>query len=283
MGKGEGGGTGGTGGVAAATDAVKQRLGKLKPRVAIVLGSGLGFLADEVVNPIRIPYNTIPGFPEPGVAGHKGLLVGGTLEEVPVLVQAGRFHLYEGHPAGVAGLPARVFAELGVEILIVTNAAGGVRRTFPGGTLMLIADHINLMWRNPLIGQPQPGEQRFPIMHESYDGELRALARTVAREMGIRLEEGVYVGLLGPSYETPAEVRMLERLGADAVGMSTVPEVLVARSRGIRCLGFSIITNPGAGITGEALSHAEVLAISEQVARRLSVVVKGVLKRITLA
>ncbi len=287
MGKGEGGrgtgGTGGTGGVAAATDAVKQRLGKLKPRVAIVLGSGLGFLADEVVNPIRIPYNTIPGFPEPGVAGHKGLLVGGTLEEVPVLVQAGRFHLYEGHPAGVAGLPVRVFAELGVEILIVTNAAGGVRRTFPGGTLMLIADHINLMWRNPLIGQPQPGEQRFPIMHESYDGELRALARTVAREMGIRLEEGVYVGLLGPSYETPAEVRMLERLGADAVGMSTVPEVLVARSRGIRCLGFSIITNPGAGITGEALSHAEVLAISEQVARRLSVVVKGVLKRITLA
>jgi len=287
MGKGEGGrgtgGTGGTGGVAAATDAVKQRLGKLKPRVAIVLGSGLGFLADEVVNPIRIPYNTIPGFPEPGVAGHKGLLVGGTLEEVPVLVQAGRFHLYEGDPAGVAGLPARVFAELGVEILIVTNAAGGVRRTFPGGTLMLIADHINLMWRNPLIGQPQPGEQRFPIMHESYDGELRALARTVAREMGIRLEEGVYVGLLGPSYETPAEVRMLERLGADAVGMSTVPEVLVARSRGMRCLGFSIITNPGAGISGEALSHEEVLAVSERVARQLSVLLKGVLRRMRLA
>ena len=287
MGKGEGGrgtgGTGGTGGVAAATDAVKQRLGKLKPRVAIVLGSGLGFLADEVVNPIRIPYNTIPGFPEPGVAGHKGLLVGGTLEEVPVLVQAGRFHLYEGDPAGVAGLPARVFAELGVEILIVTNAAGGVRRTFPGGTLMLIADHINLMWRNPLIGQPQPGEQRFPIMHDSYDGELRALARTVAREMGIRLEEGVYVGLLGPSYETPAEVRMLERLGADAVGMSTVPEVLVARSRGMRCLGFSIITNPGAGISGEALSHEEVLAVSERVARQLSVLLKGVLRRMRLA
>ena len=287
MGKGEGGrgtgGTGGTGGVAAATDAVKQRLGKLKPRAAIVLGSGLGFLADEVVNPIRIPYNTIPGFPEPGVAGHKGLLVGGTLEEVPVLVQAGRFHLYEGDPAGVAGLPARVFAELGVEILIVTNAAGGVRRTFPGGTLMLIADHINLMWRNPLIGQPQPGEQRFPIMHESYDGELRALARTVAREMGIRLEEGVYVGLLGPSYETPAEVRMLERLGADAVGMSTVPEVLVARSRGMRCLGFSIITNPGAGISGEALSHEEVLAVSERVARQLSVLLKGVLRRMRLA
>jgi purine-nucleoside phosphorylase len=247
-----------------------------------VLGSGLGFLADEVVSAIPIPYSQIPGFPEPGVAGHKGELVAGTLEGVRVIVQAGRFHLYEGHSAAVAGLPARVFAELGIEVLIVTNAAGGVRRTFPGGTLMLIADHINLMWRNPLIGQPQPGEQRFPIMHEPYDAELRALARDVGRESGIPMEEGVYVGLLGPSYETPSEVRMLERLGADAVGMSTVPEVLVARSRGIRCLGFSIITNPGAGITGEALSHAEVLAVSERVARQLSVLLKGVLKRITL-
>lgn len=269
----------GPGGVTEAAAAVRKRLGKLKPRVAIVLGSGLGFLADEVAGAIRIPYHTIPGFPEPGVAGHKGELVAGTLEGVPVIVQAGRFHLYEGHPAAVAALPARVFAELGVRMLIVTNAAGGVRRTFPGGTLMLIVDHINLMWRNPLIGQPAPGEERFPIMHEPYDGELRALAREVAREAGIPLEEGVYAGLLGPSYETPAEVRMLERLGADAVGMSTVPEVLVARSRGIRCLGFSSITNPGAGITGEALSHQDVLVASEQIARRLSVVVKGVLQR----
>ena len=254
----------------------------MKPRVAIVLGSGLGFLADEVVDPIRIPYNTIPGFPEPGVAGHKGELVAGKLEGVPVIVQAGRFHLYEGHPASVAALPSRVFAELGVAIMIVTNAAGGVRRTFPGGTLMLIADHINLMWRNPLIGQPERGELRFPIMHEPYDGELRSLARTVARESGIRLEEGVYAALLGPSYETPAEVRMLEKLGADAVGMSTVPEVLVARSRGIRCLGFSSITNPAAGITAAPLSHEEVLAASTEIARGLSIVVKGVLKRAQL-
>ena len=267
------------GAVAAATKAVAARLGKHKPRVAIVLGSGLGFLADEVVNPIRIPYDQIPGFPEPGVAGHKGLLVAGTLEGVPVIVQAGRFHLYEGHPAEVAALPTRVFAELGVEILIVTNAAGGVRRTFPGGTLMLIADHINLMGRNPLIGQPQPGEQRFPIMHEPYDGELRTLARSVARNAGIRLEEGVYAALLGPSYETPTEVRMLEKLGADAVGMSTVPEVLVARSRGLRCLGFSSITNPGAGLSEQPLSHEEVLEASKEIARGLSVVVKGVLRR----
>ena len=277
-GKGDGGSGKGT--AAAATAAVTQRLGSLKPRVAIVLGSGLGFLADEVVNPIRIPYDQIPGFPEPGVAGHRGELVAGMLEGVPVIVQAGRFHLYEGHPPDVTALPTRVFAELGVEILIVTNAAGGVRRTFPGGTLMLIADHINLMWRNPLIGPPQPGEQRFPIMHEPYDGELRKLARSVAREAGIRLEEGVYAGLLGPSYETPTEVRMLEKLGADAVGMSTVPEVLVARSRGIRCLGFSSITNPGAGLSTQPLSHEEVLEASQEIARGLSVVVKGVLKGI---
>jgi purine-nucleoside phosphorylase len=258
---------------------VRHHLGAIEPRVAIVLGSGLGFLADEVVNPVRIPYDKIPGFPEPGVAGHKGELVAGTLEGVPVIVQAGRFHLYEGHTAEVAALPARVFAELGVEIMIVTNAAGGVRRTFPGGTLMLIADHINLMSRNPLIGPPQPDEQRFPIMHAPYDEELRALARTVAREAGIRLEEGVYAALLGPSYETPAEVRMLDKLGADAVGMSTVPEVLVARSRGIRCLGFSSITNPGSGLGAQPLSHEEVLAASKDIARGLSVVVKGVLKR----
>lgn len=269
----------GIGVVREATQAVQDRLGTRKPRVAIVLGSGLGFLADEVASPIPIPYSLIPGFPEPGVAGHKGELVAGTLEGVPVIVQAGRFHLYEGHPAEVAGLPMRVFAELGVEILIVTNAAGGVRRTFPGGTLMLIADHINLMWHNPLSGPPQPREQRFPIMHEPYDADLRQLARAVARDAGIRLEEGVYAALLGPSYETPSEVRMLEKLGADAVGMSTVPEVLVARSRGIRCLGFSSITNPGAGISAQPLSHEEVLEASKEIARGLSVVIKGVLKR----
>jgi purine-nucleoside phosphorylase len=271
-----------TSGVAAATAAVKKQLKGRTPRVAIVLGSGLGFLAGEVADPIRVPYQSIPGFPEPSVAGHKGELVAGTLENVPVIVQAGRFHLYEGHPAATAGLPTRVFAELGVGVLIVTNAAGGVRRTFRAGTLMLIADHLNLMWRNPLIGQPEQGEQRFPLMHEPYDAELKAIAREVARENGILLEEGVYVGLLGPSYETPAEVRMLERLGADAVGMSTVPEVVVARSRSIRCLGFSSITNPAAGITGEALSHQEVLAVGEKVARQLGVVVKGVLRRLAI-
>ena len=269
----------GTGGVGEATDAVHRKLGSRKPAVAIVLGSGLGFLADEISSPLRIPYRDIPGFPEPGVAGHKGELVAGTLEGVPVIVQAGRFHLYEGHAASVAALPVRVFAALGVTTLIVTNAAGGVRRTFRAGTLMLIADHINLMWRNPLTGRPEPGEDRFPLMHEPYDAELRKRARAVAAEAGIALEEGVYAALLGPSYETPAEVRMLERLGADAVGMSTVPEVLAARARGIRCLGFSSITNAAAGL-GEPLAHEDVLAVGKAVARDLSVVIKGVLQSI---
>ena len=269
-------------GVLAASEAVQKRLKGLRPRVAIILGSGLGPLASEVQSAVRIGYSDIPGFPLPTVAGHKGELVAGMLEGVPVIAQAGRFHLYEGHSAATAALPARVFGQLGVDILIVTNAAGGVRRTFQGGTLMLIADHINLMWRNPLAGPAQPGEQRFPIMHDPYDRNLRDLARTVARDQGIALEEGVYAALLGPSYETPTEVRMLERLGADAVGMSTVPEVLVARSRGIRCLGFSIITNPGAGITNETLSHEDVLAVSQQVARRLAVLLKGILGRLIL-
>ncbi|MGH7607845.1 MAG: purine-nucleoside phosphorylase, partial [Gemmatimonadales bacterium] len=195
----------------------------------------------------------------------------------PVIVQAGRFHLYEGHAPAVAGLPVRVFADLGVAFLIVTNAAGGIRRTFQAGTLMLIADHINLMWRNPLTGPAVAGEPRFPLMHEPYDAALRAHARAAAREAGVALEEGVYAGLLGPSYETPAEVRMLERLGADAVGMSTVPEVLVARARGLRCLGFSSITNPAAG---SGLSHEEVLAVGAAVASRLTAVIRGVLRRV---
>ena len=243
-----------------------------------MLGSGLGFLADDIVDPLRIFYRDIPGFPEPGVAGHKGELVAGTLEGVPVIVQAGRFHLYEGHSAAVAALPVRVFAELGIETLIVTNAAGGVRRTFRAGSLMLIADHINLMWRNPLTGPPEPGEERFPLMHAPYDAGLSAQARAVAREARIALGDGVYAGLLGPAYETPAEVRMLERLGADAVGMSTVPEVVAARARGIRCLGFSSITNPAAGLTGELLSHQDVLAMGKEIARVLGVVIKGVLR-----
>ena len=263
-----------------ATDAVAARLGSLGPRVAIVLGSGLGSIADAVQSAIRIPQSAIPGFPEPGAPGHKGDLVGGTLEGVPVVVQSGRFHLYEGHAPAVAALPTRMFARLGVRTLIVTNAAGGIRHTFRPPTLMLIADHINLMFRNPLVGPVAEGEERFPDMSDPYDPELRAVARDVARSQRIALEEGVYAALLGPSFETPAEVRMLARLGADAVGMSTVPEVIAARARGLSCLGFSSITNVAAGLSGSALqlSHQEVLAAGQQLAGQLERLIRGVLK-----
>jgi purine-nucleoside phosphorylase len=270
----------GSGSVGEAADFVARRLGSLAPRVAIVLGSGVGAVADDVRHPVRIPYHEVPGFQKPGAPGHKGELVAGTLAGVPVLVQSGRFHLYEGHTPAVAALPVRVFARLGVGTLIVTNAAGGIRRTFRPPALMLIADHVNLMWGNPLVGAVQEDEQRFPDMSDPYDRDLRAIARAVARAAQIVLEEGVYAALLGPSFETPAEIRMLERLGADAVGMSTVPEVLVARARGIRCLGFSSITNVAAGQSAAPLSHAEVLAAGNRIVGQLSTLIRGVLAKL---
>ncbi|PYP02492.1 MAG: purine-nucleoside phosphorylase [Gemmatimonadetes bacterium] len=263
-----------------ATDAVARRLDGLRPRVAIVLGSGLGSVADAVQSAIRIPYSAIPGFPEPGAPGHKGELVGGTLEGVPVVVQSGRFHLYEGHAPDVAALPTRVFAALGATTLVVTNAAGGIRHTFRPPTLMLIADHINLMFRNPLVGPVAAGDERFPDMSDPYDPTLRQLARDVARTERIPLEEGVYAGLLGPSFETPAEIRMLQRLGADAVGMSTVPEVIAARARGVRCLGFSSITNAAAGLSAQKLSHVDVLEAGKQISGQLEQLIRGVLRRL---
>ena len=266
--------------VAGAARVIGQRFGTLQPRVAIVLGSGLAGVADAVAHAVRIAYREIPGFPEPGAPGHKGELVGGTLENVPVLVQSGRFHLYEGHAPDVAALPTRVFASLGVTTLVVTNAAGGIRHSFRPPTLMLIADHINLMFRNPLVGRVVAGDERFPDMSDPYDRTLRALARDVAQAERIPLEEGVYAALLGPSFETPAEIRMLERLGADAVGMSTVPEVIAARARGIRCLGFSSITNVAAGLSAQKLSHVEVLEAGRQVAGQLERLIRGVLRRL---
>jgi purine-nucleoside phosphorylase len=268
-------GTGG-GSAHAAADVLAKHLGTLKPRVGVVLGSGLAGVADAVDAARRIPYREIPGFPEPGAPGHKGELVAGTLGGVPVLVQSGRFHLYEGHPAEIAALPTRVFARLGVGTLVLTNAAGGIRRTFRPPTLMLIVDHINLMFRNPLVGPVADGELRFPDMSDPYDAALRRRAHEVAQTERIPLEDGVYAALLGPSFETPAEIRMLERIGADAVGMSTVPEVIAARARGMRCLGFSSITNVASGLSAQPLSHAEVLAVGRQVAGQLERLIRGV-------
>lgn len=259
-----------------AADAVRARLGARAPAVAIVLGSGLGQFAERLTDAVRIPYADIPHFPAPTVIGHSGELVAGTLEGRPVLVQSGRFHMYEGHPAALTALPVRVFARLGVGTVILTNAAGGIRRGFGSGTVMLIADQINLSFRNALFGPSLPGEIRFPDMSDAYDPGLRAIAREVARRRKIALAEGVYVGLLGPSYETPAEIRMLERLGADAVGMSTVLEVVAARAAGLRCLGFSAITNPAAGTTLNKLNHLEVMEVAYRIAGELAALIEGV-------
>lgn len=259
---------------AAAT--VRARLDGRTPAVAIVLGSGLGQFAERLQDAVRIPYDQIPHFPSPTVVGHSGQLVVGALGGRAVLVQSGRFHMYEGHPAPLTALPVRVFGRLGITTLVLTNAAGGIDRRFGSGTVMLIADQINLSFRNGLFGPALPGELRFPDMSDAYDPALRQLAREVALRRRIPLAEGVYVGLLGPSYETPAEIRMLERLGADAVGMSTVIEVIAARAAGIRCLGFSAITNPAAGVTPHKLNHLEVMEVAYRVAGELATLIEGV-------
>jgi purine-nucleoside phosphorylase len=259
-----------------AADAVRAKLGGREPTAAIVLGSGLGQFAERLTDAVRIPYGEIPHFPAPTVIGHSGELVVGSLQGRTVLVQSGRFHMYEGHPASLTALPVRVFARLGVGTVVLTNAAGGIRRGFGSGTVMLIADQINLSFRNALFGPALPGEIRFPDMSDPYDPGLRAIAREVARRRKIPLAEGVYVGLLGPSYETPAEVRMLEKLGADAVGMSTVLEVIAARAAGLRCLGFSAITNPAAGVTLAKLDHLEVMEVAYRIAGELAALIEGV-------
>jgi purine-nucleoside phosphorylase len=259
-----------------AAAAIRKRLSGRQPTVAIVLGSGLGSFADHATDATRVPYGDIPHFPVPTVMGHAGELVIGTLAGKSVLFQSGRFHLYEGHPPETAALAVRTFAALGIGTLILTNAAGGIRRNVAAGSVMLIADHINLSGRNPLTGAVLPGEERFPDMSDPYDPELRALARRVALREHVALAEGVYVQLLGPSYETPSEIRMLERLGADAVGMSTVIEVIAARARGIRCLAFSAVTNPAAGILAAKLNHLEVMDTARRVAGDLGTIITGV-------
>ena len=266
--------------IADGSAAIRARLGSRRPTVALVLGSGMGFLADEVRDAARMPYCEIPGFPIPTVQGHGGELVAGTFAGRAVIMQSGRFHMYEGHSPQVSTLAIRAFGELGVRILILTNAAGGIRRNFTAGTLMLLSDHLNLTSRNPLVGAVLPGEERFPDMSDPYDSALRAIARDVARERKVALAEGVYAALLGPTYETPSEVRMLERLGADAVGMSTVIEVIAARARGMRCLAISTITNLAAGISPTELSHAEVMATAERVKGELGSLIEGIVERL---
>lgn len=251
---------------AAAT--IRNRIGTERPVAGLVLGSGLAGLADRFDDVKRLEYRNIPGFPVPTVIGHPGVLVAGTLAGRPAVALAGRFHMYEGHDATLAGFPARVFAALGAEVLFVSNAAGGIRRTFRPGDLMVIADHVNLTGRNPLIGPVEEGDLRFPDMSEPYDADLRGALHRAGKRAGVALVEGVYGWALGPSYETPAEVRMFERLGLDAIGMSTVPEVITARAMGMRVAGVSCVTNLACGITNAPLDHEEVLAVSREAAGR---------------
>lgn len=258
---------------ARAADAVRSRLHPATPVAAIVLGSGLGGLVRGIEDARRIPFHEVPGFPRAAVPGHAGALISGALAGKPVLALAGRFHLYEGHPAALAGFAIRLLRSLGAGTLFVSNAAGGVNRRFTPGDLMSIADHVNLMWRNPLEGPLEPGDERFPDMSAPYDAALRATLRAVAARERVPLRDGVYAGLLGPSYETPAEVRMLERIGADAVGMSTVPETIVARAIGMRVVGVSCITNMACGLSPHPLSHEEVIEMTTRVGRQFEALV----------
>jgi purine-nucleoside phosphorylase len=260
-------------------DVIRARIGAEQPEVAIILGSGLGRLADKITDRRVVPYYEVPGFPPPTVVGHSGAVVAGQLGGKKVVALSGRFHMYEGHDASLAGFPVRVLHELGAPTLIVTNAAGGIRRSFKPGDIMLIRDHINLMFRNPLIGGVEQGDERFPDMSDPYDPDLGRLARDVAKAQGLSLAEGVYCALLGPTYETRAEVKMLTRLGADAVGMSTVPEVIVARARGVRVLGFSCITNLACGLSDQPITHAEVLETTMIVGEKMSALVTEIVRR----
>lgn len=240
------------------------------PAVGLVLGSGLGGFAQRLKNRVAIPYEDVPHFPVPsGVVGHAGELVLGDVGRTPVVVLSGRVHFYEGRPMTDVVFPARVLARLGVGAVVLTNAAGGVRKTFKPGDLMLMTDHINAFGTNPLIG---PNEEslgaRFPDMSQVYDRVLRKLAKDTARSLKVPLREGVYLGNSGPSYETPAEIRAYRAIGADAVGMSTVPEAIALRHAGVRVIGISTITNMAAGILPKPLVHEEVLATTQKVGDR---------------
>lgn len=251
----------------------------IQPKIGLILGSGLGVLADEIENAVRTPYDQIPDFPVSTVEGHAGQLVFGTIGGVPVVAMQGRFHYYEGYHFEQVTFPVRVMKELGVQSLIVTNAAGGVNEQFSPGDLMLITDHINNMGSNPLIGKNDSRlGPRFPDMSQAYSKVWIEKAKTVANKLNIQLQEGVYAGNTGPTYETPAEVRMLRTMGADAVGMSTVPEVIVARHSGLDVLGISCISNMAAGILDQPLNHEEVIETTEKVKENFLSFVKEMVK-----
>lgn len=251
-----------------------------RPTIGLILGSGLGVLAEQIEDSVHIPYEEIPNFPVSTVVGHEGKLVFGKIHNKTVVAMQGRFHYYEGYSLAEVTFPVRVMKELGAETLIVTNAAGGINTSYQPGDLMLISDHINFTGNNPLIGPNTEQGVRFPDMSESYSSRLRNIAKQAAKTLQIPLQEGVYIGFSGPSYETPAEIRMARQLGADAVGMSTVPEVIVARHATMEVLGISCISNFAAGILEQPLSHEEVIETTEKAKARFLSLVKEVIKEL---
>jgi purine-nucleoside phosphorylase len=264
-------------------DAVQFLAGRtaIRPQIAVVLGSGLGAFADEVSGAVSIPYSEIPGFPQSTAVGHAGKLILGTVGGVKTAVMAGRFHLYEGYTAAQAAFGVRVLGKLGAKHLIVTNAAGGIGTNLSEGCLVLITDHINLQGQNPLTGPNDASlGPRFPDMTEAYSVRARSIAKALGADLGVDLREGVYAALPGPSYETPAEIRYLRTIGADLVGMSTVPEVIAANHMGVEVLGISCVTNLAAGMSGKKLNHEEVLAIGERVRGSLVDLLKNVIPKL---
>lgn len=254
---------------------------KLRPRIALVLGSGLGAFADELTDAARIPYGKIPGFPRSTAIGHAGRLVIGKVGDIPVAAMQGRVHLYEGYSAREVAFPMRVFGRIGVRAAVLTNAAGGINRDYNQGALVVIRDHINLQCANPLTGANDDRlGPRFPDMTEAYAKDYRKIALAEAQRLGIEIHEGVYAAVAGPSYETPAEIRYLRAIGADLVGMSTVPEVIAARHMGVRVLGISCVTNMAAGILDQPLSHAEVLETAERVKGRFIALLRALIPQI---
>ena len=253
----------------------------IAPKIAVVLGSGLGAFADELADRIEVPYDTIPNWPASTAQGHAGKLVLGRLDGLDLAVMAGRSHLYEGHSADKVTFAVRVLSRLGVKSIVFTNAAGGINLALEQGGLVLISDHINLQGLNPLTGPNDDAlGPRFPDMSEAYSAEYRALAHEVARNLNIKLSEGVYAAMLGPSYETPAEIRYLRIIGADLVGMSTVPEVIVANHLGMRVLAISCVTNMAAGILPRKINHEEVLETGRMVRDTLVRFLKALLPRL---
>ena len=251
------------------------------PEVAVILGSGLGDFAEGLTDAVTVPYNTIPHWPAATVVGHAGKLVVGSVGGRPVIALAGRAHFYEGHAMSVVTFATRVLGQLGVKTLIITNAAGGINRRFSTGALMVIDDHINLMGTNPLVGlNDDRFGARFPDMSEVYSSRLRGIADEVATSMGLAVEHGVYIAVHGPSYETPAEIRAFRTLGADAVGMSTAPEAIVARHMGIEVLGISCITNPAAGVVDQPLVHDEVMETARRVRGGFIALLEGIIGRL---